>query len=181
MTSPQLSPEITMQALQEQLPGARRTLFRHFHIGGCSSCGFRPEETLAEVCHRNENLNPEQVIEILRAGYEEERKLLVSPTELKGWMDAGRALTLVDVRSKEEFEAVRLPGALRFDQELMSQWKSEQDKQGLLVFYDHRGQQVLDAASYFVGHGFPQVRCLEGGQDAWALQIDPAMPRYVVE
>jgi hypothetical protein len=29
-----------MSAVLENFPGARRALFRKYHIGGCSSCGF---------------------------------------------------------------------------------------------------------------------------------------------
>ena len=41
----------------ELFPGAQRALFRKYHIGGCSSCGFSPNETLAGVCARNENVD----------------------------------------------------------------------------------------------------------------------------
>jgi hypothetical protein len=29
-----------MSAVLENFPGAQRALFRRYHIGGCSSCGF---------------------------------------------------------------------------------------------------------------------------------------------
>jgi rhodanese-related sulfurtransferase len=176
-----ISPQITMQELQLQMLGARRTLFRHYHIGGCSACGFSPEETLEQVCRRNENLDVQEVIKVLQQGYVEERKLFLQPDQLKQWLEEKRPLLLVDVRSKQEHEAVRLAGSVHFDQQLMQQWMSEQDRQGMVVFYDHQGKNVLDAASYFIGHGFREVRCLEGGIDAWALQIDPKLPRYVLE
>jgi rhodanese-related sulfurtransferase len=176
-----ITADMTMGELQSQVLGARRTLFRHYHIGGCSSCGFSPQETLAGVCLRNDNLNVEEVIQILKQGYEEERKLFIQPPELKQWLGEGRRLALVDVRSKEEHAAVTLSGSVHFDQNLMQQWMLDQDRSRLLVFFDHQGRHVLDAASYFVGHGFLHVRCLEGGIDAWALQIDPQMPRYVLD
>ncbi len=37
-----IDPNITMRELLEQFPGAQRALFRKYHIGGCSSCGFSP-------------------------------------------------------------------------------------------------------------------------------------------
>jgi len=176
-----ISPAITMKELQEQVLGARRTLFRHYHIGGCSSCGFSPDETLDGVCSRNGNLDISQVIGVLQQGYEEERKLFIQPEQLQQWIEEGRPLLLVDVRSKDEYEAVRIEGSVHFDQDLMQQWMKEQNPEGLVVFYDHQGKNVLDAASYFAGHGFQQIKCLEGGIDAWALQLNPAMPRYVLE
>ena len=42
-----------------------------------------------------------------------------------------------------------------------------------LVIVDHQGAQGLDAAAYFLGHGLQNVRCLRGGIDAWAKEVDP--------
>ena len=39
----------------------------------------------------------------------------------------------------------------------------------------------MDAAAYFAGHGFTNVRALGGGIDAWSVEIDPALPRYELE
>ena len=63
-----IDPNITMRELLEQFPGAQRAMFRKYHIGGCSSCGFSPEETLAGVCARNENVDVNEAIDALRAG-----------------------------------------------------------------------------------------------------------------
>ena len=38
--------------------GAKGAPFRHFHIGGCSSCAFHAEETLKELCERNDRIHP---------------------------------------------------------------------------------------------------------------------------
>ena len=35
---------------------------RKHHIGGCGSCGFSPDETLAGVCARNENVDVDEAI-----------------------------------------------------------------------------------------------------------------------
>ena len=48
-------------------------------------------------------------------------------------------------------------------------------------FCHHRpltANACLDAAAYFAGHGFNGVRCLRGGIDAWAREVDPKMRRY---
>src|SRR5947209_8651699 len=48
----------------------------------------------------------------------------------------------------------------------------------LLVIYDHLGTRSMDAAAYFLGHGFNSVRALRGGIDAWSQEIDPGVRRY---
>jgi rhodanese-related sulfurtransferase len=47
-----------------------------------------------------------------------------------------------------------------------------------LVIVDHQGKNSLDAAAYFLGHGLQNVRCLRGGIDAWAREVDPTLRRY---
>ena len=39
----------------------------------------------------------------------------------------------------------------------------------------------MDAAAYFAGHGFENVRALQGGIDAWSQEVDPNLPRYELE
>jgi rhodanese-related sulfurtransferase len=39
----------------------------------------------------------------------------------------------------------------------------------------------MDAAAYFQGHGFANVKSLRGGIDAWSAEVDPNLPRYRVE
>ncbi|HZV36296.1 MAG TPA: rhodanese-like domain-containing protein, partial [Verrucomicrobiae bacterium] len=46
------------------------------------------------------------------------------------------------------------------------------------VIVDHMGKMGLDAAAYFAGHGFERVRCLRGGIDAWAREVDAKIRRY---
>src|SRR5438105_2176343 len=73
------SPDMTMHDLLEAMPGARRALFAKYHIGGCSSCGFSPAETVAEVCRRNENIDPAEMIAHLEASAEQDALMQVSP------------------------------------------------------------------------------------------------------
>ena len=47
-----------------------------------------------------------------------------------------------------------------------------------IVVIDHAGKNGLDAAAYFTGHGLQNVRCLRGGIDAWAQDVEPTMRRY---
>jgi rhodanese-related sulfurtransferase len=175
-----ISGDLTMRELLEISPGAQRALFRQYHIGGCASCGFRPEETLAEVCARNENLPVAEVIDYLLTSQEEDRRTLITPTELAAALQGGGA-KVVDVRTREEFEAARIEGSLLLSQELMQEILAGWDREALTVFVDHAGARSMDAAAYFAGHGFTQARALRGGIDAWSQEIDPSIPRYHLE
>jgi rhodanese-related sulfurtransferase len=175
-----LHPDMTMDDLLTQMPGARRALFARYHIGGCRSCGFEGTETLAAVCRRNENLDPEEVIAHLAASDEQDRLMQIEPEELARELAAGTPIRLIDVRSREEHEAVRLPESELMTQDLLQQLFAA-DKAARVVVYCHHGQRSLDAAAYLAGHGMSQVRSLAGGIDAWSLRVDSSLPRYHLE
>src|SRR2546423_12149534 len=88
---------------------------------------------------------------------------------------------LLDVRTREEFDAVKLPNARLFTQELMQDILGNGSRTNLFVIYDHTGARSMDAAAYFQGHGFENVKSLRGGIDAWSAEVDPKLPRYHVE
>src|SRR5215212_2890104 len=77
-----IDPDITMKELLVQFPGAQRALFRKYHIGGCASCGFSPDETLAGVCARNENLDVGEVIDHITASEEADVAMQIEPRDL---------------------------------------------------------------------------------------------------
>jgi rhodanese-related sulfurtransferase len=171
----------TMQEVLERFPGAQRALFRRYHIGGCSSCGFAPGETLTQLCQRNNNLNVDEVLAHIESAHEQDEKILISARELSDLLEREKSVKILDVRSREEFEAVHIPGSLLMSQPTMQEIMSHWPRTEQFVIVDHQGKHALDAASYFLGHGFDHVRCLRGGIDTWSAEIDPRLPRYKLE
>lgn len=170
----------TMREVLGAFPGAQRALFRRYHLGGCSHCAFQPEETLAQVCQRNGGLAVSEVLGQIQASHEEDARLLIEPQELAAWLKRDESVRLIDVRSREEFEAVHLEGSVLLAQPVMREILAEGTNTRPVVIIDHQGRQALDAAAYFLGHGLQNVRCLRGGIDAWAREVDPKMRRYSV-
>jgi rhodanese-related sulfurtransferase len=167
-----------MSAVLENFPGAQRALFRRYHIGGCSSCGFQPDETLAQVCARNGNLDVAEVLAHIQSSHEQDAKILISPNELAELVKQDNSIRLVDVRSREEFEAVHIAGSVLLSQDVMRELMASGSNTKPIVVIDHAGRNGLDAAAYFMGHGLQNVRCLRGGIDAWAQEVDLKMRRY---
>lgn len=173
-----VSSQSPMSAVLEAFPGAQRALFRRYHIGGCSQCGFQPTETLAQVCERNGNLPVDEVLAHIRSSHEQDAKILIEPKELSDWQKQDSSVRLVDVRSREEFEAVNIAGSQLLSQDVMRQIMGDGSNTRPLVIVDHQGKNALDAAAYFMGHGLQNVRCLRGGIDAWAQEVETGMRRY---
>ena len=168
-----------MGELIAAMPGARRALFARYHLGGCQSCAFDEEETLADLCARSE-LDSCEVLAHLLASHEHDLTMLLAPNEVKRRMDAGEEIRWVDVRTREEHEAVKIAGAEFFHQGLQEKIFAEKPS-GLVVLYDHTGKYVLDQVAWFRGHGISSAFGLTGGIDAWSREVDAKVMRYRVE
>src|ERR1051326_7484969 len=101
----------TMREVLEAYPGAQRALFRRYHIGGCSSCAFQPEETLEQVCQRNGNLPVDEVLAHIQSSHEQDARILIEPKQLAHWREQDPSIRVVDVRSREEFYTDHLDGS----------------------------------------------------------------------
>jgi len=178
---PPIDGSITMGEVLSRFPGAKRTLFARYHIGGCQSCAYDDEETLAEVCERNENLPVEEVVTHILEAHESDRRILMEPADLAAALTENPGPRLIDLRTREEYEAVALPNSELFSNDLLQEMFGHEDKKRLVVLYDHKGDRSLDAAAYLIGHGFENTRALRGGIDAYAREADPDLPRYELE
>lgn len=102
----------------------------------------------------------------------------ITPRELHDHRAGGGEAILLDVRTPEEHEIVRLEGARLVTRELVTEILENWPRDRELITYCHHGVRSLDAARFLVSHGFNNVRSLSGGIDAWAAEIDPSLPRY---
>ncbi len=104
----------------------------------------------------------------------------LSAPELAAWLaDADRARPLLlDVREPWENELCRIKGAefapMRTVPQRLNDWESERD----VVCICHHGGRSMQVAMFLERQGFASVFNLTGGVDAWARQVDPAMPTY---
>ncbi len=103
--------------------------------------------------------------------------MLMEPTQVAARHDE---VFFVDVRTREEFEAVKIEGAEFFTQELQEKLFKEKPG-GLVVLYDHTGKYVLDQVAWFRGHELENTFGMTGGIDAWSREVAPKVMRYRVE
>jgi adenylyltransferase/sulfurtransferase len=85
---------------------------------------------------------------------------------------------LLDVRTPEEWAICRLPGARLIPLGELERRLGELDRARETVVYCHLGGRSAAAVELLRRQGFALVRNLAGGIDAWAREVDPAMPRY---
>jgi rhodanese-related sulfurtransferase len=104
----------------------------------------------------------------------------LSAPELAAWLaDADRAKpVLLDVREPWENNVCRIEGSqfvpMKTIPQHLNDWESERD----IVCICHLGGRSMHVAMFLERQGFSSVFNLTGGVDAWARQVNPAMPTY---
>jgi rhodanese-related sulfurtransferase len=102
-----------------------------------------------------------------RAGIE-----FISPAQFKSRIAANRKLVLLDVRTKEEFDAGHLKGAAWVERGIVEFMLLRQlpDPDAEIIVYCKVGNRTALAARSLRSAGYRNVTGLEGGFDEWARQ-----------
>ena len=166
-----IQPEMTMEAIMEVAPSAQRALFQRYHVGGCSSCGFQPTDTLAQVCKDHNLLDVNEVVNTIVLSEQVDKTTQIQPAQVREWLAAGEEFTFIDVQPPSEEELVRVEAAELLDYNNSAKYM-EREKDHRFVFICADGDRSLDVASYFIGHGFTEVKAVRGGVKAWMESAD---------
>lgn len=104
----------------------------------------------------------------------------LSAPELAAWLADGarEKPLLLDVREPWEAKLCRIEGSELAPIHTIMQRVKELDPNRDIVCICHLGERSLHVGMFLSRNGFPSVFNLTGGVDAWARQVDPAMPRY---
>jgi rhodanese-related sulfurtransferase len=101
-----------------------------------------------------------------------------TPTELAARLARGDTPILLDVREPWEHAIAALPGSVLVPLGSLQQRTGALDAQAEYVVYCHHGGRSAMAAQWLRSQGFARVANLEGGIDAWSLEVDATVPRY---
>ncbi len=103
---------------------------------------------------------------------------LISPQDLSKMIAEGKSLRLVDVRNQVELAISTFPGAVSIPIEKLPDhfdtWKKDEE----LVFICRTSLRSARAVRMAEAQGFTHARCLRGGINAWAVEIDPKTRQY---
>ena len=98
--------------------------------------------------------------------------------ELARWRAEGRDVTVLDVRSPEEYDIARIEGSTLIPLHELPDRLGELDPAATIVAHCHHGMRSARATELLRRMGFARARNLAGGIDAWSRQVDPDVPRY---
>ena len=108
----------------------------------------------------------------------------LSARELKARLEAGEPLQLVDVREPMELELAQLAEPvihlpLGSSQDWIERLTALLDPERPVVVLCHAGVRSWQFGCWLMeAQGYGQVWNLQGGIDAWSVEVDPTVPRY---
>ncbi|QKT03217.1 sulfurtransferase [Ectothiorhodospiraceae bacterium 2226] len=103
----------------------------------------------------------------------------LTPVELQAYLEeAETAPLLLDVREPWEFHHAHIAGSQLLPMGRLPAQVEQLDPKQEIVVICHHGVRSQQVAFYLEHIGFERIINLAGGVDAWAREVDPAMPRY---
>lgn len=85
---------------------------------------------------------------------------------------------LLDVREDWEWEICHIPGSSWIPMNSIPDRLDEIPKGKPIITICHHGVRSLNVAFFLMENGFPEVKSLRGGVDAYSWEVDSQMPRY---
>jgi len=104
----------------------------------------------------------------------------ITAPALAAWLqDPARAKPLLlDVREPWEVQICCIEGSRHVPMGEIPGRAGELDSDAGVVVICHHGARSMQVALFLEKQGFSEVHNLSGGVDAWAKNVDPAMPVY---
>ena len=102
----------------------------------------------------------------------------ITAPELKAAWARSPSLVVLDVREPHEHAIARIPGTTLIPLSDLPARLAALDPHADIVTHCHHGTRSLQALQILRAAGFPRVRSLRGGIEAWAVEVDATVPRY---
>jgi rhodanese-related sulfurtransferase len=102
----------------------------------------------------------------------------IPPGSLQALLDSGEEIQMIDVREQWELDICRIAGSLNIPLATLPAALDELNREQPVAVICHHGMRSQQAAEFLAANGFSRIMNLQGGIEAWATQVDPAMQRY---
>ncbi len=104
----------------------------------------------------------------------------ITPQLLQQWLadKARKPPVLLDVREPWEYQTCRIDGSMHAPMNTIPARVQDLDRDSDTVVICHHGVRSFHVGLFLERNGFSKLYNLKGGVNAWADQVEPAMPRY---
>lgn len=169
--------ETTMKEVETQFPFARSLLHSKFHVGGCATCGYEPQETITQVAGKHKK-DAELMLQALNLGLQDMQKSEITVQELAELKNRNAKILILDVREEWEYEIAHLQNSILLTEKNFSENVEKSKKVECVIVVCHHGLRSMNATLYLKDNGILNARSLQGGIEAYSIKIDNSIPRY---
>jgi rhodanese-related sulfurtransferase len=169
-----------MKELNRQWPEAHTLLFKQFHIG-LPVDGYGDEETIGSIC-KSHNKSEVEILSFLNTEYLDKHIAVIKPEELDLKIQSGTTnLALLDIRESWERDISKIEGSTFITRENCESIIETLNKEKEIVLIDWKQDRSPSFLKWLRQKGFTNVRCLEGGIDAWTEKVNSHLNRYDID
>lgn len=98
--------------------------------------------------------------------------------QLAALLESNTEVAVLDVRNPYEFDIASIPDSVLIPLPELQARLDELDPSRRYVVTCHHGPRSVDAYYLLRAAGFARLDILDGGLDAWSVDVDPSVPRY---
>ncbi|QJR36663.1 HesA/MoeB/ThiF family protein [Gemmatimonas groenlandica] len=102
----------------------------------------------------------------------------LSPADVAALLTGDDAPTIIDVREQWEYDLVHLPVSTLIPLSTLASRANDLDPSRSYALLCHHGMRSEMAANWLMQHGFLRLINIDGGIDAWSMDVDSSLPRY---
>lgn len=172
--------ETPMKELNLQWPEAHSHLFKQYHIG-LPVNGYRQDETIGSVC-KSHNKSELEILNFLNTEYFDKHIAVIKPEELDLKIQSGTTnLALLDIRESWERDISKIEGSIFITRENCESTIQSLNNEKEIVLIDWKQDRSPSFLKWLRQRGFTNVKCLEGGIDAWTEKVNSHLNRYDID
>ena len=101
-----------------------------------------------------------------------------TPAEIVALLAGETPPLILDVREPWEYELAHLEGSTLVPLATLPERANALDPHQSYALLCHHGMRSEMAANWLAQHGFTKLINIDGGIDAWSVEVNPAIPRY---
>ncbi len=102
----------------------------------------------------------------------------LDPTHVAALLATDDAPIIIDVREPWEYDIAHLPVSTLIPLSTLAARASDLDPSRSYALLCHHGMRSEMAANWLLQHGFARLINIDGGIDAWSMDVDSTLPRY---
>ncbi len=103
---------------------------------------------------------------------------VINAIQAKKLREKNPNITFLDVREELEVVIATISNSMHIPLNLLTEKIDQIPKDYPLIVYCHHGIRSQQAVNFLLANGFNQIANLNGGINAWSIEVDPSIPTY---